>query len=127
MAIKSDLNQTIFSERRPLYEQELHTLPPEPAIEIPDAEKPQPIFKRKIFWLILLPLFLILIIVLIAALNNGEITTTPEPEAEETPLVLENNDPLLRRIEQLEAELKEADPTRPKLVLPALKLDIALD
>ncbi|GEM_PF-6024108 len=127
MAIKSDFNQTTFSERRPFYEQELHVLPPEPAPELPDAEKPKPIFKRKIFWLILSLLILILIIVLMAALNNKGATPELEPVIEETPLVLENHDPLLRRIMQLEAELKEADPTKPTLVFPALKLDIVLD
>ena len=115
--------QTFFSEEELLYEDSK-------APELPAEKLPldQPQNRKK--WIILGSVLsvLVLSLILLVIFNSKETIAPPEVLPSATPFVQKKPDhPINQRINQLELELKKADPARQDIVYPSTNFEIFLD
>lgn len=128
MAIQENLDQTQFAENRPLYEEPAYSLlEDDESQKVDEGSNKKPIYKQKIVWLIAAIVILLLIIVIATPSRK-----TPEQAEEVAPEIVDeqteiSSDPLRKRVDDLRSELKDADPTKPQLIFPALNRRIELD
>jgi len=124
---KSDsYNQTEFSAEEPLYEKVRS--PEKPAEPMPEEEvavAPKDNKKKKILIAsgIIFASFLIIISVLMSGggtTSESKLNPTPTPEAVDT------RTPMQARLEELQAELREADPNQQPLLFPSMDYNISL-
>jgi len=124
---KYKIDQTKFSVEQPLFEQ-IGALP-EP--EFVEQDVKPPLLKRRkvvIGLVIGITLLVLLILLLInTIINRSKLVAVPEasPTIEETRKV--EVGPLLKRVEVVREELKEADPTKNELVFPTLDYSLRID
>lgn len=116
-------NQTAFSGVQPLYQS-----PETSATQPPELDQlaQKPWFKTKKLFLAVIPAVFLILLLVVALLPRNEaventLEATPPPAIEST------NDPLLQRIQRLQAELKEADPTKTDILFPPVDMELQLD
>lgn len=118
------LDQTAFSAEQPALQ--------DPELTFDQMEKQanklkkKPIYKQKKFIVVIPLIFIVLVIVLLLLLPKK-----PEPPEEEE-LVLppsqeQTSNYMVERIRRLQAELKEADPTKTDILFPPVDMKLELD
>ncbi len=115
-------NQTQFSYEEPFRQV------PSVAGEKTTATAQSPKSRRMMLIVGGVVLFFILIILLVLVGRRPTITKTSpfQQPSEATPLPAEAN-PLRERVERLQTELEDADPTKQSLLFPPVDMDIRLD
>lgn len=125
MQMDSFSNQTEFSSRQPLF-QSPEIIPPTQAELEALSSKKAPWFKTKKALLLLIPVFLIILVVLIAARpkDNKQVDVVfPDITSEPS----DDFNPILGRIVRLQEELELADPTKTDIVFPPVNMRLELD
>ncbi len=120
-------NQTLFSTEEPIFEEPPHFgVPQSDLLAIEDLKKP--FYLRPVFWIeALLGASLMLIVFsLLFAQSRGQIL---KPRAVKQPTQQQEQQSVgfLKRIDELNQNFQDADPTKSSLFFPPVDMTIALD
>ena len=120
-----DTNQTQFAEEEALFQNVTTPEMPQAPVEEEPA-KPDP--KKKIMLIggAVFGVMFLLIIILAIVGRKPMVEQVIEPSPSPSPVIAKDN-PLRERVENLQDELGEADPTNQTLVFPPVDMSIQLD
>jgi hypothetical protein len=117
-------NQTQFGIEKPLFEE-----PPRFVDTSPKAANAQTAKKKPspLPFIAVGVIFILLLTVLALAVLKKQTTTIYQPLVSPTPVVTQNQDAYLARIEELRQDFRAADPAQTTLPFPPVSLSITLD
>ncbi|MCA9369246.1 MAG: hypothetical protein H6773_01755 [Pseudomonadales bacterium] len=120
-----DTNQTQFAEEEVLFQNV--TTPQMPQVPV-ENEQAQPKKKKKVLIIgaSVFGVFLLLILVLMIVGRKPQVEQVLEASPSPSPTIVKDN-PLRDRVENLQDELTEADPSNQTLVFPPVNMSIQLD
>lgn len=127
MIAQFDQSQTRFSLEKPLFEQMGQIPIDEPENPVPKV----PLLKQKKFIILLIAGITVLILVILFIVN-AYISQQKKVHTDGTPEETEaaspgSSEPLKRRIDSAQKELKDADPSQQDLVYPTMDYQLRLD